>query len=44
MSNWFFVAAAFAATWLALLGYLGHLRRAIHRAQHMADSTRMVQR
>jgi CcmD family protein len=41
MSNWLFVVAAFAATWVTLLGYVGHLRRAVHRAQQMADSTRM---
>jgi hypothetical protein len=41
MSNWMFVGAAFAATWATLLGYFGHLRRATHRAQQMAESMRM---
>lgn len=44
MSNWFFVGAAFAITWATLLGYFGHLRRATHRAQQLADSTRTVRR
>jgi CcmD family protein len=32
MSNWVFVAAAFAATWLTLLGFMLHLRRTMRRS------------
>ena len=32
MSNTTFVIAAFAVTWVAILGYLVHLRRIEHRA------------
>lgn len=44
MSNWGFVGAAFGITWLTLVGYFVHLRRATHRAQQMAESMRMVRR
>ena len=35
MSNRLFVAAAFAATWIALLGYLVHLARTMRRSREL---------
>jgi CcmD family protein len=32
-SNGMFVAAAFTATWIAMLGYLVHLRQQVRRAR-----------
>jgi CcmD family protein len=37
-SNSMFVAAAFAATWFVILGYLFHLYRTTRRARALAES------
>ena len=37
MSNWMFVGAAFAATWIALLGYLAHLQRTMCRSRDLFE-------
>jgi CcmD family protein len=31
--NWAFVTAAYAVTWVVLLGYLAHVHRAVRRAR-----------
>jgi hypothetical protein len=36
--NWRFVIAAFALTWVVLIGYFVHLRRVHQRAQMLVDS------
>lgn len=35
MSNRSFVAAAFVATWIALIGYLGHLQRVTRKSREL---------
>ena len=37
MSNWMFVGAAFAATWIALFGYLAHLQRTMRRSRELFE-------
>jgi CcmD family protein len=41
MSNSVFVVSAFAATWIALLGYLAHLARAMRRSRDLLARARM---
>ena len=38
VDNWMFVGAAFAATWVAILGYLVHVHRTLRRAKALFDS------
>ena len=35
--NWMFVAAAYAATWVLVLGYGLHVHRALRRARRAYD-------
>ena len=37
MSNWMFVGAAFAVTWIALIGYAAHVQRAMHRSRELLE-------
>lgn len=37
MSNTMFVSAAFAVTWIVIIGYALHLRRSIQRSRELLD-------
>jgi len=37
MSNSLFVGAAFAVTWVVIIGYALHLRRSIQRSRELLD-------
>jgi CcmD family protein len=37
MSNTLFVGAAFAVTWVVIIGYALHLRRSIQRSRELLD-------
>ena len=37
MSNTLFVGAAFAVTWVVIIGYALHLRRSIQRSRELVD-------
>ena len=42
--NWLFVGAAFGLTWVVLIGYLFHVRRATRHAQALLDASAEVSR
>ena len=35
--NWSFVVAAYAVTWIVILGYLWHVHRTVQRARKQYD-------
>ena len=37
-SNWSFVVAAYAVTWVAIIGYYVHLHRAARRASRLLET------
>ena len=36
-NNWSFVIAAYAITWITIIGYWVHVHRTLHDAQHDLD-------
>jgi CcmD family protein len=42
--NWMFVGAAYALTWVVLLGYLLHLRRTSRRAHALLEGAASASR
>ncbi len=42
--NWMFVGAAYALTWIVLLGYLVHLRRTSQRAHALLEGAASASR